>query len=219
MWIALCAVIGLGLLLAGLAPAHEQNSNGTMSGNSNSNMGGNMNGMNHDMAKSSDMKFMTMAAQGGMAEVAMARYAVDHATSDTVKQYAQRMIDDHTRANGELMQLATTKGITLPTTADPKHQQMMDKMMRLTGADFDREYIKQAGVKAHSEMEKLFTSESNKGRDADAKAFAARTLPTVQEHLRMARDMSGSMMNMKHGGNSNTNSNMNSNSNSNNSNR
>ena len=68
MWIALCAVIGFGLLLVGLAPAHEQNSNGTMTGNangnSNSNMGGNMNGnmngMNHNMSKSSDMPPMPL---------------------------------------------------------------------------------------------------------------------------------------------------------------
>lgn len=185
MWIALCAVIGLGLLLAGLAPAQEQN------------MNSNMSGMKHDMMKSADMKFMTTAAQGGMAEVAMARYAVDHAASDAVKQYAQHMIDDHTKANDELMQVATTKGVTLPTAPDAKHQALMDKLMKLSGADFDREYIKNAGVKDHEKMEKLFMDESSKGQDADAKAFAAKTLPAVQMHLSMARDMTTNLMNMK----------------------
>jgi putative membrane protein len=199
MWIALCAVVGLGLLLAGLTPAHEQNMNG--------NMNSNMSGMKHDaMMKSSDMKFMTTAAQGGMAEVAMARYAVDHASSDAVKQYAQHMIDEHTKANDELMQVATMKGITLPTAPDPKHQMMMDKMMKLSGADFDREYIKNAGVKDHEKMEKLFMDESSKGQDADAKAFAAKTLPTVQMHLSTARDMTTSMMNMKKSMSANANS-------------
>ncbi len=257
MWSAFCAVIGMSLLLAGLAPAQEQNMNsnmnsnmngnmnsnmkhakdkhdnmnmsGNMNGNmsdmqSNTNMSGmnsnmsgmnqNMSGMSHDMMmKSPDVKFMMMAAQGGMAEVAMARYALEHAASDSVKQYAQHMIDDHTKANDELMQLATSKGITLPTGPDPKHQMMMDKMMKLSGADFDREYIKNAGVKDHEKMAKLFMDESGKGKDAAAKAFAAKTLPTVQMHLQMARDMMSSMMNMKKGMSMNGNSNMSMNSN------
>jgi putative membrane protein len=235
MWIALCAVVGIGLLLAGLAPAQEQNMNGNMNSNMNSNMksskskhdnknsSGNMNmsdgqsnsnmsgmnsnssGMNHDMTKSSDMKFMTTAAQGGMAEVALARYAVEHAASDAVKQYAQHMIDDHTKANDELMQVATTKGLTLPTTPDPKHQALMDKLMKLSGADFDREYIKNAGVKDHEKMEKLFMDESSKGQAAEAKAFAAKTLPAVQMHLSMARDLATNMMNTKKSTNANAN--------------
>jgi putative membrane protein len=154
----------------------------------NSNQGGKM------MMSSMDNKFMMMAAQGGMAEVAMARLAVDHASSDDVKRYAERMIEDHTKAGEELMQLASTKGVALPTAPDAKHQAMLTKMGTLSGAAFDREYVKNAGVKDHEKMEKLFMDESGKGKDADAKAFAAKTLPTVQMHLSMARDMMNSMM-------------------------
>jgi putative membrane protein len=137
---------------------------------------------------------MMEAAAGGMAEVELARLAVEKASSDDVKKYAQQMIDDHTKANQELMQVASQKSVTLPGGPDVKHMALMEKMHNLSGADFDRMYIKEAGVKDHSKMEKLFMKESTGGKDSDARAFASKTLPTVQMHLKMARDLSGSMM-------------------------
>jgi putative membrane protein len=151
---------------------------------------------------SSDRKFAMTAAMGGMAEVEMARLALTKASSDAVKQYAQKMIDDHTPANAELMQIASSKGLTLPTAPDAKHRAMMAKMEKLSGAAFDREYVMMAGHKDHEKMEKLFRDESMRGRDADLKAFAAKTLPVVQQHLQMARDLHtqmGDMKGMKHG--------------------
>ena len=142
-----CALAGLTLAFGLLLPARAGQQN--MNGNTNSNMGGTNSNMKMDMSKSPDMKFMTTAAQGGMAEVAMARTALERASSDSVKQYAQRMIDDHTAANGELMGIASAKGITLPATPDAKHQMMMDKMSKLSGMEFDMEYVKNAGVKDH----------------------------------------------------------------------
>ncbi len=189
--------LGLSAVFTG---AHSQNQNM----NSNMNMNKNM-----KMSSSMDSKFATMAASGGMAEVEMARLALTKSSSDSVKQYAQKMIDDHTAANEELMQIASAKSMTLPTAPDPKMQMMMAKMDKLSGMAFDHEYIKTAGVKAHMDMEKLFRDESLKGKDAELKGFAAKTLPTVQMHLQMARDMDKMMMDMK----SNSNSNMNHNSN------
>ena len=164
-------------------------------------------GMNSGMAKmsSADQKFMMMAAKGGMAEVEMARLALQKSSNDTVKQYAQKMIDDHTMAGDELKQLASTKGVMLPMQPDAKQMAMMAKMQRLSGAEFDMMYVKEMGVKAHQDMEKLFMKESMSGRDMDAKAWATKILPTVRMHLQMARDM---MMNMK-GGMSGMNSNRN----------
>jgi len=149
------------------------------------------------MVSSADRKFALMAAMGGMAEVEMARLALTKASSDAVKQYAQKMIDDHTASNTELMQIASTKGITLPTAPDAKHHAMMAKMERLSGAEFDRQYIMMAGHKDHQKMEKLFRDESIRGRDANLKAFATKTLPVVQQHLQMARDLHGQMPGMK----------------------
>ncbi|HEV2880367.1 MAG TPA: DUF4142 domain-containing protein [Pyrinomonadaceae bacterium] len=146
---------------------------------------------------SSDRKFAMTAAMGGMAEVEMSRLALTKASSDAVKQYAQKMIDDHTAANAELMQIASAKGITLPAAPDAKMRAMMAKMERLSGAEFDHHYIMMAGSKDHQKMEKLFRDESMRGRDADLKAFAAKTLPVVQQHLQMARDLQGQMPGMK----------------------
>ena len=139
-----------------------------------------------------------MAAQGGMAEVEISRLALTRASSDAVKQYAQKMIDDHTAANAELMQIASSKGITLPTAPDAKMRAMMAKMQNLSGAAFDREYVMNAGHKDHQKMEKLFRDESTRGRDADLKAFATKTLPVVRQHLQMARDLHSQMPGMNH---------------------
>ncbi|MET0625291.1 MAG: DUF4142 domain-containing protein, partial [Pyrinomonadaceae bacterium] len=135
--------------------------------------------MSRNMKMSSaDQKFMMMAATGGMAEVEMARLALEKSSNDAVKTYAQKMIDDHTAANNELMQVASMKGVMLPTQPDAKQMAMMMKMQKLSGMEFDMMYVKEAGVKGHESMEKLFMKESMGGKDMDAKAFAAKTLPT-----------------------------------------
>jgi putative membrane protein len=185
MMMAALAVIGFFTMLCGTASAQNSNSSTTMSGNSNS----------QAMALSStDRKFMMQAAAGGISEVEMARLALEKAASQDVKKYAQQMIDDHTKANEELMQIASQKGVTLPTTPDAKHMALMERLRGMSGAAFDRLYIREAGVKDHATMEKLFMKESSGGKDADARAFAAKTLPTVQMHLKMARDMSNATM-------------------------
>jgi putative membrane protein len=181
----------------GMNSATGQNVNSNMSSNTTSGMGSNMNNGMMKMS-SADQKFMMMAAMGGMAEVEMARLALQKSSNDSVKQYAQKMIDDHTKAGDELKQLASMKGVTLPMQPDAKQMAMMAKMQKLSGAEFDMMYVKEAGVKAHQDMEKLFMKESTGGKDMDAKSWAAKTLPTVRMHLQMARDM---MMSMKGTGN------------------
>jgi putative membrane protein len=187
---AILLTIGLLIFLSDSTSAQNTNSSTTMeSGNTNQST----------MLNSMDKKFMMEAAIGGKAEVALARLALERSSSDSVKQYAQQMIDDHTKAGDELAQVATMKGISLPMEPDAKHKAMLAKMQQLSGAAFDAEYVKMAGVKDHEKMEKLFMSESSKGKDMDAKGFAAKTLPTVQAHLRMAREMTTGMMSGKKG--------------------
>jgi predicted outer membrane protein len=193
----------------------SQNMNSNMSGNMNANMsGGNMNsnaggqmsgGGTATGLSSMDQKFVMEAATGGMAEVELGRLAAERGSSDDVKQFGQRMVDDHSRANSELMQLTTAKGITVPAALDAKHQAQMTKMSQLSGAAFDRAYSKEM-VKDHQKDVSLFQKQATRGADADVKAFAARTLPTLQDHLRMARALNG------HGG-GNMNGNMNGNAN------
>lgn len=174
--------------------SNMQNGNMQNSNMQNSNMsGGNSNMSQNMMMSSQDKKFAMEAAMGGMAEVAMARVALERSQNDAIKQYAQKMIDDHTAANTELMGILSAKGMTAPTAPDAKHQMMMDRMSKMSGAQFDMMYVENAGVKDHSKMEKLFQSESTRGKDAELRAFAAKTLPVVQMHLRMAREMMTSM--------------------------
>jgi putative membrane protein len=129
----------------------------------------------------SDQTFVHQAAIAGMAEVAEAQLAVSKAQRDDVKQFAQRMIDDHTKANDQLKQLAAAKQVSLPTALDAKHKSEQARLEKLSGAAFDRAYI-EAQVKAHQQAVSLFKTEAEKGGDPELKQFAAQTLPILQQH-------------------------------------
>jgi putative membrane protein len=151
--------------------------------------------MNKDSMKSSalgssDKKFIMETAHGGMMEVELAKLAVDKASNEEVKQYAQRLVDDHTKANEELTQLASQKGVPISEDhkAMMKSQTAKDKLSKLSGAEFDREFISWM-VKDHTKEVKEFEQVSNKAKDTDVKDWAAKTLPTLREHLQMARDI------------------------------
>jgi putative membrane protein len=135
---------------------------------------------------SGDRKFMEKAAQGGMAEVQLGKLATQKAESDQVKQFGQRMVDDHSKANQQLKQLASTKGVTLPTSLDKTSQHEYDKLSKLSGAQFDREYMDHM-VSDHKKDISEFKSEAKKAKDADVKQFASSTLPTLEEHLNLAQ--------------------------------
>jgi putative membrane protein len=141
---------------------------------------------------SSDAKFMTEAARGNMAEVELGRLATERGSSDAVKQFGQRMVSDHGKANDELKQLAQQKGLTLPTDLDSKHKKTIDKLSKLSGAGFDKAYAKEM-VRDHDKDVKEFQHEAQKARDADLKSWAGKTLPLLQEHQQQARQMSASV--------------------------
>ncbi len=127
---------------------------------------------------SSDKKFIEKAAVGGMAEVQFGKLAADKASSDEVKKFGQKMVDDHSKADDQLKQVATSKGVTLPTSLDKSTQREMDKLSKLSGADFDREYMKTM-VSDHKKDVSEFKSEASKAKDPDVKQFASSTLPTL----------------------------------------
>jgi putative membrane protein len=135
-----------------------------------------------------DNTFITKAAQGNMAEVEMGRLATQHATDAKVKQFGQRMIDDHSKANDELKKVASNKGATVPSTLDPTDQATLDRLSRLNGPDFDRTYM-QDMTKDHRTDVAEFRREANRGQDPDVKAFASKTLPTLEDHLKMAESI------------------------------
>ena len=188
-----------------------QNENANKSSNRNSrDMGAKGTQAGMGSLNSQDSKFLMEAAMGGLMEVELGRVAAQKASSDAVKQFGQRMVDDHGAANTELMSLATSKGVTLPTALDEKHQKDVTKLSAMSGADVDHAYMKMM-VSDHVKDVAEFEKQSTKGTDPDLKAFASKTLPTLQEHLKMAKSVEGS----QGGGNSNRKMNSNSNSNSN----
>jgi len=132
-----------------------------------------------------DHTFVTKAAIGGMAEVKLGTLATEKAANADVKSFGQQMVDDHGKANDELKQLASTKGITLPTDIDAKEQAKYDRLSKLSGAEFDRAYMREM-VSDHRTDVAEFRHESEHGSDPDVKAWAAKTLPTLEHHLQIA---------------------------------
>jgi len=132
-----------------------------------------------------DKAFVEKAAVGGLAEVSMGKMAQEKGSSDQVKQFGARMVEDHSKANDELKQVASSKGITLPTDLDAKHKAKIDKMQKLSGAQFDRAYMDDM-VADHKQDVAEFKKEASSGKDSEVKSFAAKTLPTLEDHLKMA---------------------------------
>jgi len=124
-----------------------------------------------------------------MAEVELGKLAAQKAASDAVKQFGQKMVDDHTKANDQLKQVAGKENITIPDSLDSKHQSRIDKLSKLSGPDFDRAYIKDQ-VKDHKQDVSEFKTEADSGSDPNIKQFASNTLPILEQHLTMAKDLS-----------------------------
>jgi putative membrane protein len=135
-----------------------------------------------------DQTFVQKAVVGGLAEVQLGKMAAEHAARPEVKQFGQRMVEDHGKANQELMAVVERKGVSVPTTLDHKHQQEADRLATLQGAAFDRAYIQQM-VKDHEADVKLFRTQAQQGKDPELKRFAATTLSTLEAHLNMARSL------------------------------
>ncbi len=130
-----------------------------------------------------DAKFYRDAAEGGLAEVAMGNLAQQKAQSPSVKEFGAQMVKDHSAANEKLQALAQSKNITLPATPSVAEIETKSKLQVLSGQSFDKSYIK-GMIKDHEEDIAEFKKEAQSGRDPDARAFAAATLPTLEMHLK-----------------------------------
>jgi len=135
-----------------------------------------------------DKHFVRKAAEGGLAEVELGKLATQKASSDEVKKFGQRMVDDHSKANDQLKQLAQQKGVDLPTQPDAKDQATKKRLEKLSGEQFDKAYM-QDMVKDHTKDVAEFQKESNSAKDPDVKNFASQTLPTLQDHLKEAKSI------------------------------
>jgi putative membrane protein len=135
-----------------------------------------------------DRTFAMKAAQGGLAEVKMGQLASERGSSEVVKEFGKRMVNDHKKANDKLMDVAKKENIDLPSDLDSKDQANYDKLSKLSGAAFDKEYA-QLMVSDHTADVSEFQKEARNGKDEAIKDFASSTVPTLEDHLRQAKEM------------------------------
>lgn len=138
-----------------------------------------------------DRGFLKDAAIAGMYEVEMAKIAADRAQDPAVKSFAQKLVDQHTAANDELKQLAASRNYELPTELSMLKRRAIDKMRKDDAKDFDRDFVTKIGVTDHENDIKMFEKASKNAKDPDVKAWAAKTLPTLREHLAAAQTLPG----------------------------
>ena len=139
-----------------------------------------------DLLKSDTTEFAQKATDDGKAEVALARLALKNSQNPQVKEFANMMIRDHTAANEQLEKIIAAENIRLSNKPDDKVTDMEQKLATLKGADFDRAYAKHM-VEDHQDAVDLFEDYSKDGENAKLKEFAAKTLPTLREHLAKAK--------------------------------
>lgn len=137
--------------------------------------------------------FLEQAAQNGYAEIQGAKAALDKATDARVKSYAQRLIDDHTKAQQELKTLAAAKGVQLPDEPSMAQKAKATILSWRDGDSYDKHFIESMGIKAHESTIKLFKRAVAEATDPEVKAFASKTLPTLESHLKEARDIHASL--------------------------
>lgn len=136
-----------------------------------------------------DKKAINDMALANMAEVETGKLALSKSQNADVKTFAQQMIDDHGKALTEVQALAQSKGVTLPTELDAKHKAISAKLEKLSGDAFDKEYMKSVGVADHKATHAKLQAGSKSAKDPDVKALATKLMPTVEQHLKAAQQM------------------------------
>ncbi len=133
-----------------------------------------------------DQDFLKKAYQTNQSEIQLGQLAAQRASNNDVKQYAQQMVDDHTKANDQLQQIANSKGINLPS--NPPQSSEMSRFSNLNGPAFDRQFV-QSQMRAHKQAISMFQNEANRGQDPDLKSYASNQLNGLQNHESMANDL------------------------------
>lgn len=131
--------------------------------------------------------FIKKAAEGNMAEVQLGELAKSHASNPEAKQFAQLMIDDHSKNLEQVRQLAQKKNVALASAPGREEQNQKAELEKLSGAEFDQAYAKLM-LNDHSKDVAEFEGVANSSKDADVKNYAEQTLPTLRHHLKMAQD-------------------------------
>ncbi len=134
-----------------------------------------------------DRKFIEEAAAGGMFEVQAGQLAATRATAPAVKNYAQMLVEHHSAANNALVQIANARRVELPAAPPRAKRREIEKLAGKKGEEFDRDYVRNVGIKAHEEDIKAFQKASKDVKDPQLKAWVDQTLPTLQQHLAQAK--------------------------------
>jgi putative membrane protein len=142
-----------------------------------------------DKLARADRKFIENAAKGGLFEVQVAKLAESKATDPAVKDFAKMLADQHTNANNELTQLANNKGVELPAAPGFMQRHSVNSLAKRSGADFDKQFVSEVGIKDHQKDIKEFEKASKDVKDPDLKAWVDKTLPTLREHLAQAQKL------------------------------
>ena len=179
--------IGLGLAMAGLCSLGAVAQSNTNNSNSTNAMG------TAKHVTASDRMFIRKAAEGGEAEVELGKLAQEKAASPEVKQFGERMVNDHSKANDQLKEVVQKEGVTLPTKLDAKDAATKARLEKLSGEAFDRAYMKDM-VADHTKDVREFKNEAKNGKDPDVKNFAAQTAPTLEDHLKEAKNIAPKTM-------------------------
>lgn len=137
-----------------------------------------------------DLEFMREATRGGMAEVKMGELGLSNGESQAVKDFSQRIVDDHTKANHELEKLAIRKGVVLPDGLSEQHKTMIQHLSSLKGREFDAAFRQHAVADHQKDIEKFKTAAA-KAQDPELRSFAEKTVPVLQRHLEAAQNLSG----------------------------
>jgi putative membrane protein len=135
-----------------------------------------------------DRAFLEKAAADGLFEVEAGKLAARQGKSEAVKAYGAMLSSDHASAGSQLKNLAAGKGVTVPDALPAEKQTALDTLGRAT-TDFDKEFVRTVGIRAHQDAVALFEKASKESKDPDIKSFAAQTLPTLKAHLEAARKL------------------------------
>jgi putative membrane protein len=180
MLTATAAIVAAGLIVApaSFAQANQSHPSGQPTASSAA----------KDTLNQEDKIFVKEAATGGMAEVQLSKIAQKSENAE-VKSFADRMVRDHTAANEQLASITGRLGVELPKTLDSEHERIREKLQTLHGRALDDQYM-HAMVEDHDKAVKLFQQEERSGHNAELKQFAQKTLPTLEEHQKMVRQLS-----------------------------
>jgi putative membrane protein len=203
--------LGLATIALGAMLAVACNGNGRDTARESDNSIGTAGVSDTNNVSAGDERFVKDMLMDGMAEVDLGKMAMQKALSAEVKQFGDRMVRDHTKAGNELKQIAGNYSIAPPAQVDPEHQELMSRLSKLKGGDFDREYInamvdghqdvidqlqKHADVDRFGDNKGAVTPEpSNQPSETAVNQWAANALPVVRGHLDMAKQIQDRLKN------------------------